>query len=124
MARIAAFAAASLLNSHPARRCRSSVVEHSLGKGEVVSSILTGSTRKRHCAPEHGDLTALVCSNMRAVKTVIDSKFGFPDGPMSALHPLQMFAGRNGPADAILMTGGTLSSPSETACARSFLHVL
>ena len=28
----------------PARRCRSSVVEHSLGKGEVVSSILTGST--------------------------------------------------------------------------------
>src|SRR3954451_12734792 len=109
--------------SHPARRCRSSVVEHSLGKGEVVSSILTGSTRKRHCAPEHGDLTALVCSNMRAVKTVIDSQFGFPDGPMSALHPLQMFAVRNGPADAILMTGGTLSSPSETACARSFLHV-
>ena len=31
---------------HPARRCRSSVVEHSLGKGEVVSSILTGSTTK------------------------------------------------------------------------------
>jgi hypothetical protein len=30
----------------PVRRCRSSVVEHSLGKGEVVSSILTGSTRK------------------------------------------------------------------------------
>jgi hypothetical protein len=28
----------------PARRCRSSVVEHSLGKGEVVSSILPGST--------------------------------------------------------------------------------
>src|ERR1700736_5466257 len=27
-------------------RCRSSVVEHPLGKGEVVSSILTGSTRK------------------------------------------------------------------------------
>jgi hypothetical protein len=27
-------------------RCRSSVVEHSLGKGEVVSSILTGSTSK------------------------------------------------------------------------------
>jgi hypothetical protein len=27
-----------------ARRCRSSVVEHPLGKGEVVSSILTGST--------------------------------------------------------------------------------
>src|SRR5258708_3975917 len=26
------------------RRCRSSVVEHSLGKGEGVSSILTGST--------------------------------------------------------------------------------
>ena len=30
-----------------ARRCRSSVVEHPLGKGEVVSSILTGSTTKR-----------------------------------------------------------------------------
>jgi hypothetical protein len=29
-----------------ATRCRSSVVEHPLGKGEVVSSILTGSTRK------------------------------------------------------------------------------
>src|SRR5580692_3690153 len=28
-------------------RCRSSVVEHPLGKGEVVSSILTGSTRSR-----------------------------------------------------------------------------
>jgi hypothetical protein len=28
----------------PARRCRSSVVEHSLGKGEVDSSILSGST--------------------------------------------------------------------------------
>jgi hypothetical protein len=27
---------------------------------------------------------------------------------MSALHPLQMFAVRNVPADAILMTGGTL----------------
>src|SRR3954451_17134649 len=27
-------------------RCRSSVVEHSLGKGEVDSSILSGSTRK------------------------------------------------------------------------------
>jgi hypothetical protein len=26
-------------------RCRSSVVEHSLGKGEVESSILSGSTR-------------------------------------------------------------------------------
>jgi hypothetical protein len=25
-------------------RCRSSVVEHSLGKGEVLSSILSGST--------------------------------------------------------------------------------
>ncbi len=61
MARIAAFAAASLRYSHPARRCRSSVVEHSLGKGEVVSSILTGSTRKSHCAHQHGDLTALVC---------------------------------------------------------------
>ena len=28
----------------PVRRCRSSVVEHSLGKGEVESSILSGST--------------------------------------------------------------------------------
>jgi hypothetical protein len=27
-------------------RCRSSVVEHSLGKGEVLSSILSGSTSK------------------------------------------------------------------------------
>jgi hypothetical protein len=30
----------------PASRCRSSVVEHPLGKGEVVSSILTGSTSR------------------------------------------------------------------------------
>src|SRR5215211_7699282 len=30
--------------AHAQKRCRSSVVEHSLGKGEVVSSILTGST--------------------------------------------------------------------------------
>ena len=34
------------LDSHlPAACCRSSVVEHSLGKGEVDSSILSGSTR-------------------------------------------------------------------------------
>jgi hypothetical protein len=33
---------------HTARRCRSSVVEHPLGKGEVVSSILTGSTTNAH----------------------------------------------------------------------------
>ena len=33
-----------------AARCRSSVVEHSLGKGEVVSSILTGSTTYVHHA--------------------------------------------------------------------------
>src|SRR5262249_50589578 len=32
--------------SPAAARCRSSVVEHPLGKGEVVSSILTGSTRQ------------------------------------------------------------------------------
>jgi hypothetical protein len=32
-------------HDRPLGRCRSSVVEHSLGKGEVVSSILTGSTR-------------------------------------------------------------------------------
>src|SRR5262249_11820056 len=32
--------------SPAAGRCRSSVVEHPLGKGEVVSSILTGSTIK------------------------------------------------------------------------------
>ena len=37
-----------LLFSPPARRCRSSVVEHPLGKGEVVSSILTGSTSRLH----------------------------------------------------------------------------
>src|SRR5262249_7610509 len=33
------------------RRCRSSVVEHALGKGEVVSSILTGSTRRSMTEP-------------------------------------------------------------------------
>ena len=32
--------------------CRSSVVEHSLGKGEVVSSILTGSTSNRLSAEQ------------------------------------------------------------------------
>src|SRR6202034_1371201 len=34
----------------PARRCRSSVVEHSLGKGEVESSILSGSTIRQKAA--------------------------------------------------------------------------
>src|SRR4051794_36134158 len=34
----------------PPARCRSSVVEHSLGKGEVDSSILSGSTSKKACA--------------------------------------------------------------------------
>ena len=47
VARIAASRPHSLRISQPARRCRSSVVEHSLGKGEVVSSILTGSTMKK-----------------------------------------------------------------------------
>jgi hypothetical protein len=47
VARIAAFAAALLRDSRVGRRrCRSSVVEHSLGKGEVLSSILSGSTTK------------------------------------------------------------------------------
>src|SRR5260370_8691952 len=32
--------------------CRSSVVEHSLGKGELVSSILTGSTSNRRSAEQ------------------------------------------------------------------------
>jgi hypothetical protein len=35
-----------LLRLRADHRCRSSVVEHPLGKGEVVSSILTGSTNK------------------------------------------------------------------------------
>lgn len=39
-------AGAPLADSPPGRCCRSSVVEHSLGKGEVVSSILPGSTIK------------------------------------------------------------------------------
>ena len=33
-------------------RCRSSVVEHSLGKGEVLSSILSGSTTEKRGASE------------------------------------------------------------------------
>lgn len=33
-----------MADSPPGRCCRSSVVEHSLGKGEVDSSILSGST--------------------------------------------------------------------------------
>src|SRR5581483_5899440 len=38
-------------DSHlPAACCRSSVVEHSLGKGEVDSSILSGSTRFFICS--------------------------------------------------------------------------
>ena len=40
------FSADSLIMSRA--RCRSSVVEHSLGKGEVVSSILPGSTISAH----------------------------------------------------------------------------
>jgi hypothetical protein len=43
-------------------RCRSSVVEHSLGKGEVESSILSGSTRF------FNDLTAL--GNQRRIGRV------------------------------------------------------
>jgi hypothetical protein len=41
-------------------RCRSSVVEHSLGKGEVVSSILTGST-KQTLKNQHLSERALPC---------------------------------------------------------------
>jgi hypothetical protein len=54
MARIVAFAVAiEVRNSGRIKsrraRCRSSVVEHPLGKGEVVSSILTGSTTAVTC---------------------------------------------------------------------------
>src|SRR5262245_40042974 len=53
--------------SHPARRCRSSVVEHPLGKGEVVSSILTGSTTKpfqnRAFVGEHSPLPRVSHAN-------------------------------------------------------------
>ena len=46
----------NFIRSETRASCRSSVVEHSLGKGEVVSSILTGSTSflafsKTHRAP-------------------------------------------------------------------------
>ena len=40
--------------SPAAGRCRSSVVEHPLGKGEVVSSILTGSTNSRSASRASG----------------------------------------------------------------------
>jgi hypothetical protein len=44
VARTAALAGANWADSLSRARCRSSVVEHSLGKGEVDSSILSGST--------------------------------------------------------------------------------
>ena len=61
-------------------RCRSSVVEHSLGKGEVVSSILTGSTsfqtRRRHARrarfPGRGVLHEQIPSRMRNLSQQLD----------------------------------------------------
>jgi hypothetical protein len=63
--------------------CRSSVVEHSLGKGEVESSILSGSTIQTPCfarvfrfhdevAPPHS--SAERCKNMRLFWHVLDTR--------------------------------------------------
>jgi hypothetical protein len=54
------------LFSRSARRCRSSVVEHPLGKGEVVSSILTGST-SRSRSPARRALSGAHCATPIAV---------------------------------------------------------
>ncbi len=45
----------------PPWRCRSSVVEHSLGKGEVESSIPSGSTNTRRCHDWYDSATAAYC---------------------------------------------------------------
>src|SRR5262249_32263878 len=57
------------------RRCRSSVVEHPLGKGEVVSSILTGSTSKmgaRQIAPlqNRAEQNAKRRTNTHQIRTI------------------------------------------------------
>ncbi len=52
--------------------CRSSVVEHSLGKGEVESSILSGSTISfQATSPEHLTLNGLV-HLLRAAARICD----------------------------------------------------
>src|SRR5258706_13467447 len=48
VARIGRLVEAFLADSCLRARCRSSVVEHSIGNGEVDSSILSGSTRNSH----------------------------------------------------------------------------
>jgi hypothetical protein len=70
MASIAAIRRTPYILPMRRQRCRSSVVEHSLGKGEVVSSILTGSTiksllHKAFCGGHRRDTAAHMCRTMR-----------------------------------------------------------
>src|SRR5229473_2433823 len=46
----------------PAARCRSSVVEHPLGKGEVHSSILCGSTIAHHHLRDDAPIRLKACA--------------------------------------------------------------
>src|SRR5260370_8856686 len=62
--------------------CRSSVVEHSLGKGEVVSSILTGSTSNRLSVEQISSNPSESCSrNASAVPALEMSEGGQPGSP-------------------------------------------
>jgi hypothetical protein len=62
-------------------RCRSSVVEHSLGKGEVHSSILCGSTSKINGLAKFRFWRATVCATaMRANKSRLAALATSPAG--------------------------------------------
>lgn len=53
----------------PTRCCRSSGVEHSLGKGEVESSNLSGSTIFKNCQLDH------VCVALQRIQTLLADSF-------------------------------------------------
>src|SRR5262249_26589157 len=88
-------------------RCRSSVVEHSLGKGEVVSSILTGSTSDSHSAASWQDVAirrreslaemeyarALLGGHLRKLNTTVLLSTGLLDGDQLSFEGCQ-FDGR------------------------------
>ena len=71
-------------------RCRSSVVEHSLGKGEVDSSILSGSTTKAHKNQDLGG-EPLPCPPRFEREQDGNSPTGSGENPGTAFHDRSTF---------------------------------
>ncbi len=101
--------------SPPSRCCRSSVVEHSLGKGEVVSSILPGSTIYDATQP----IAAAIKARRHGVSRLSRSHSFHPD--RAGARGGRNDAGRSGPhlpdAQPAANGSGTPAAPAGFRCA-------